>query len=299
MRALLKASRISTTVEENDELDDTNSDDQDTTETPPDLSPDPSAEKISLLTHTPWVSDGRHFQDQSSEPSEPDIVSRGIISMEMADEFLDMYRDKLCDYSPGTLISTDCTASEIRRSKPVLFLSIMAAASQSKGAELSERILEETLKVYADRMFIKGEKSLEFVQALMTTINYYTALGSPARLQFYQYSNMAATMALEIGIASKPRTHNQLPVRHGGILHPVSSPDGLLENCRTILLCYLLTSGYVLSGSVFNLVLIAYLHRLAMRLRRPNILSFNSWMAECMILLETSPTLFDKRICAW
>ncbi|KAF2816838.1 uncharacterized protein BDZ99DRAFT_492786 [Mytilinidion resinicola] len=283
MRALLKASKISHGIQETEELDDSNSDDQEST---PDQTPDPASVKLPSLTHLPWGNESPiqpPVESPGASESEiaSDIVSRGLITMDMANEFLNLYREELCDYYPGTLIPDNCTASELRQSKPVLFLSIMAATSQSKGFELSERLFAEVLKVYADRIFIKGEKRLEYVQALVNTICYYTAPGTQAQLQFYQYSNMAATMAIEIGIASKPRTHKQLPQRHGEDLVPVSSPDGLLENCRTILLCYLLTAG------------------LSMRLRRPNILVFNSWMAECMSLLETSPILADKQICAW
>ena len=38
---------------------------------------------------------------------------------------------------------------------------------------------------------------------------------------------------------------------------------------------------------------------LAMRVRGPNILSFNSWMAESLLLLDKSPLLVDQRIAAW
>jgi hypothetical protein len=41
------------------------------------------------------------------------------------------------------------------------------------------------------------------------------------------------------------------------------------------------------------------LSRFAMRLRRPNILLYNSWMEECLCLLQKSPILDDKRIVAW
>jgi len=36
-----------------------------------------------------------------------------------------------------------------------------------------------------------------------------------------------------------------------------------------------------------------------MRLRRPSLLSFNSWMEECLTLLQKSPILDDRRVVAW
>jgi hypothetical protein len=36
-----------------------------------------------------------------------------------------------------------------------------------------------------------------------------------------------------------------------------------------------------------------------MRLRRPNILTWNTWLEECLGLLQKSPVIDDKRTVAW
>jgi hypothetical protein len=92
---------------------------------------------------------------------------------------------------------------------------------------------------------------------------------------------MAASMALELGLASKPRTHEQLPRRAVKSLQRISSPEELLEHCRTVLYLYVVCAGF------------------SMRLKRPNILLFNSWMEECVGILEKSKLLDDKRTLAW
>ena len=88
-------------------------------------------------------------------------------------------------------------------------------------------------------------------------------------------------MALELGLASKPRTHEQLPRRAVKSLQRISSPEELLEHCRTVLYLYVVCAGF------------------SMRLKRPNILLFNSWMEECVGILEKSQLLDDKRTLAW
>jgi hypothetical protein len=88
-------------------------------------------------------------------------------------------------------------------------------------------------------------------------------------------------MALELGLASKPRTHEQLPKRAIRSLQKISSPEELLEHCRTVLTLYIISAGF------------------SMRLKRPNILLFNSWMEECVGMLEKSKLLDDRRIIAW
>lgn len=212
--------------------------------------------------------------------TEIDIIDRGLISQEDAEELLDIYRNELTMACPGVLIPAEWNAITLRAKKPVLFHAVMAAASHSKGASLSNRLHEEAVYLYAKLLFIKGEKSLQYIQALLVTVSFYTPPNSPTQLQIYQYGNMAASMALELGLASKPRTHEQLPKRAIRSLQKISSTEELLENCRTILALYVLTAGF------------------AMRLRRPNILFFNSWMEECLVLLQKSPLLCDKRMVA-
>ncbi|KAF2122817.1 hypothetical protein BDV96DRAFT_8152 [Lophiotrema nucula] len=213
--------------------------------------------------------------------SDLDIIDRNIISKEEADELLGIYRNELMHDCPGVVIPSDWTASHLRYKKPALFHSVMAAAAHSKGATLSNKLHEEVIYLFARQLFIKGEKSLQYIQALLVTVAYYTPPNSPAHLQIWQYGNMAASMALELGLATKPRTHEQLPKRAVRNLQRISSAEELLENCRTILILYVMTAGF------------------AMRLRRPNILLYNSWMEECLSLLQKSPLLDDRRVVAW
>jgi hypothetical protein len=175
--------------------------------------------------------------------SELDIIDRGLISKELAEELLNIYRDDLVLECPGVVVPSDWTVARLRYQKPALFHAIMAAASHCKGVTLSNRLHEEMVYLYARSLFIKGEKSLQYIQALLVTVAYYTPPNSPAQIQIYQYGNMAASMALELGLASKPRTHEQLPKRAIRSLQKISSPDELLENCRTILVLYTLTAG--------------------------------------------------------
>jgi len=211
---------------------------------------------------------------------ENDILDRGIITIQQAEELLNTYRNDLVHDFPGVVIPKDWTVEQLRSRKPALFHAVMAAASNSKGATLSNRLHEEVKYLYARSMIIQAEKSMQYIQALFITVAYNNPPNSPAQLQVYMFCNMAASMALELGLASKPRTHEQLPKRAIRSLQRISSAEELLENCRTILALYTLTAGF------------------SMRLRRPNILLFNSWMEECQVLLQKSRILEDRRILA-
>jgi hypothetical protein len=213
--------------------------------------------------------------------SDNDIIDREVISEDMARELLSTWRNELVAACPGITIPKHWTAYDLRESKPALFHAIMAAASHSKGSALSDKLHEETVLLYARSAFIKGEKSVQAIQALIVTVAYYSPSKTPGQLQIYQWVNMAASMALELGLTSKPRTHEQLPKRAIRSLQKISSPEELLEHCRTILLLYIISAGF------------------SMRLKRPNILLFNSWMEECFNILEKSKLIDDKRIVAW
>jgi hypothetical protein len=213
-------------------------------------------------------------------PAESDIIDRGIITEAMAEEMMRIWRSDLVNACPGITIPRQWTAQELRTKKPSLFHAVMAAAAHSLGSEISDKLHQEAVYLYARSAFINGEKSVQSIQAMLVTVAYYSPPKNPGQLQIYQWVNMAASMALELGLASKPRTHEQLPKRAIRSLQKISSPEELLEHCRTVLTLYIISAGF------------------SMRLKRPNILLFNSWMGECVIMLEKSKLLDDRRTIA-
>lgn len=214
-------------------------------------------------------------------PAENDIIDRGIITQQQADELMSVWRNDLVNACPGITIPRHWTANDLRTNKPSLFHAVMAAAAHSQGSQISDKLHEEAVYLYARSAFINGEKSVQSIQAMLVTVAYYSPPKKPGQLQIYQWVNMAASMALELGLASKPRTHEQLPKRAIRSLQKISSPEELLEHCRTVLALYIISAGF------------------SMRLKRPNILLFNSWMEECVIMLEKSKLLDDRRTIAW
>lgn len=170
-----------------------------------------------------------------------DVIDRGVISMSTAEELVSIFIKDLLVYYPFIVFPTNATARHLR-SKPVLFLAILAASSIAVDDGLANTLNREMLALYAQRFFFGGEKSLEMVQALLLMNIYYLPPESPSQIQTYQYSHIAATMALEIGIASKKRVprrskHSERPPK------PAEKFDEqMAEQARTILTCYHLAS---------------------------------------------------------
>lgn len=168
-----------------------------------------------------------------------DVVDRGIISLEDADQLVAFFIHDLAPFFPLVILPANTTAAQLRQAKPTLFLSVLAAASISVDAGLASVLNREMVRLYAERFFIEGEKSLELVQALLLMIVFYFPPSSPLKLQFYQYTHIASTMALEIGLATKRRVSKRKSDRRN---RHEPHDEHLAEQARAVLGCYHLGS---------------------------------------------------------
>ncbi|KAJ9312369.1 hypothetical protein DTO271D3_7385 [Paecilomyces variotii] len=244
-----------------------------------------------VSTHPPGSASGASIgalslpNAQSSHSSDltanEDVVDRGIIAMETASELLYLFIKDLAPLFPVVVLPTDTNVSQLRRSKPVLFLSVLAAAAIAVDAKLAEILNREIVRLYAERFFVEAEKSFELVQSLLIMIVFSYPPNSPLKIQIYQYTHIAATMALEIGLASKKRVPKKpTSGRTGRDLHDIFD-EHMAEQARAILGCYHLCS------------------QIGMRTRRPNMLLYNDWVKECVNHLADSPHIIDRRMATW
>ncbi|EEA21719.1 C6 finger domain protein, putative [Talaromyces marneffei ATCC 18224] len=237
-----------------------------------------SRDGSSPLGGTPALTLTSNFLDPNGDL---DVIDRGIISMNTAEDLVSLFINDLLVYFPFLVFPNDTTARHLRATKPVLFLAILAGTSIAVDVGLANTLNRELLTMYAQRFFFKAEKSLEMVQALLVMNVYYLPPELPSQIQAYQYAHIAATMALEIGIASRKRTPRK-PTPGQGQAKPVHRFDEqMVEQARTILACYHLSSN------------------VAMRTRRPNLLPCNDWIKECVRLLSRSPYSSDRRYASW
>ncbi len=248
----------------------------------------------------------------------PDVIDRGILNITKATELYQKYLDVLMPQYPAVPLS--CTMTELRSRLPILFLAVLAASSGTSDPSLNRKLNQEIQTVYATKVSIQGLKSLELVQALLVSILWTYPPDKFEDLKFHQQIHMAATMALDLGLARKPKDNSRgqqpskmllarqipnLAEDHGSTRFPVGQPfevsyeagtadhvmspkkhlpdSGSLECRRTLLGCYLFCAS------------------VSMSLRLPNFLRYSSWMADCCAVLETSPDAAptDKRFVAW
>lgn len=297
---------------------------------------------LSLGTSTkndPWVDRGKNYGlphnaplsnqvwEQNTEVPEaisivPDVIDRGILSMAKATELYQNYLVALLPQYPAVPLS--CTVAELRSKRPILFLAVLAASSGASDPSLNNRLNQEIQRVYATKVSIQGLKSLELVQALLVSILWTYPPDKFEDLKFHQQIHMAATMALDLGLAKKPKgnsigqqpskmlyagQHPNLAEDQGFTSLPTRFPVGqpfdvsCVEDSANHVMSpkkYLPDSG---SLECRRTLLACYLFcaSVSMSLRLPNFLRWSSWMADCSEVLRTSPDAAptDKRFVAW
>ena len=215
-----------------------------------------------------------------------DVIDRGLITAEMATKMFNCYVEKMALHMPAVVFSPETTAADIRKTKPTLFLAIVSASSGMNYPQYQKMLTKEVMSIYAERIICNGEKTLELVQALHISTLWYWPPEHFEELKFYQLIHIAAVMAIDIGMGKRSRASKG---KNAGLWRdhpwrrtPYPDPEGV-EARRAWLGCYFLCCNA------------------AMGLRRPNLIRWSSFMADCIEALESSPDAADsdKVLCQW
>lgn len=206
-----------------------------------------------------------------------DIVERGLVTMEKAAELFARYNNHIAVHLPAVIFPPGFTVAELRKTKPTLFLAIMAAAT-AESPVLQKTLQKELMLVFAEKLMLTGEKSLELVQAINVTVIWYWPPEHFEEVKVYQLVHMAAVMAIDIGLGQKIQQRRgkvipeswrqgpQNPSRRWTAPDPTS-----IESRRTWLTCYFLAVST------------------SMSLCRANLIRWNPFHAECVRILQSSP----------
>lgn len=135
-----------------------------------------------------------------------DVIDRRLIDTETATKAFHRYVTEVAPVVPVVVFPPGTTMSEVRRTKPLLFLAILSIAMGPFRADIQPALVNEVHRNFADRIIIRGEKSLEIVQAILLTTIWYSPPDHFEELKFYQLIHIAAVMAMDLGMNRRTKT---------------------------------------------------------------------------------------------
>jgi hypothetical protein len=107
-----------------------------------------------------------------SDEGDKDIIDRGSLNIEAAENYLESFKSILTPHFPFVVIPHQVSAVQLREEKPFLFLAIMASASYENI--LLQRVLgAEVRRAVASRIILNGEVSFDLLQGLLVFLAWY------------------------------------------------------------------------------------------------------------------------------
>lgn len=98
-----------------------------------------------------------------------DVISKDIITYELAIEYLEYYRSKN-KYYPFVLISPHESLDTLRRERPFLLLSVLAMSAIQSPTKLQRALDLELRESLSRKTIVNGEKSLDILQGILVYI---------------------------------------------------------------------------------------------------------------------------------
>lgn len=123
-------------------------------------------------------------QRNLAQPDE--LFERGILTTEIAAAAFDYFRHSMLPHFPLILLPLDVNIPEFRRNNPILFLSAVNAASGTVSIEIQRGFNHHLLRIFAERILLAGEKSLELIQAVQICCLWHYPPGRYEALKYYQ-----------------------------------------------------------------------------------------------------------------
>ncbi|EER29622.1 Fungal specific transcription factor, putative [Coccidioides posadasii C735 delta SOWgp] len=214
-----------------------------------------------------------------------DVIDRGVVDIETSTKAFERYVNDMAPSAPFVVFPPGTTMSDVRRTKPVLFLSILSISIATFCPQLQLPLQNETHRVFADRILVRGEKSLELVQALLVATLWYLPPDHFEELKFYQFIHTAAVMGVDIGMNRKTKPNSKASEMWKEIFGNkvlIVDPKSL-EVRRAWLGCYSMAVNASIS------------------LRRPLFVRWQPYNDECIDMLKTSPDALpsDQTVIHW
>jgi hypothetical protein len=98
------------------------------------------------------------------------IQSSWELPMQDADNYLDRFRTTFLQYLPFVIISSLTTATQLRQERPLLWLAIMAVASNQSTQQIN---LSKELRIsFGQEIFVEARRSMDLLLAILVYVTW-------------------------------------------------------------------------------------------------------------------------------
>lgn len=186
-----------------------------------------------------------------NQNSNLDILSRGVLTLQEAEERLQLYKTKIYASHPLVEIPESVTVDQLRKEKPFLFNAIMSVSNvlyitDPFSLERALVIDNEAMTSIAIEILVCGSKSSELIFSLLLLSLWYNSPELFRSRRYHLLNSLSVSLLHDVGIASTPTyvyKHNEETiVRQAG---PEHDPHNL-QNDSLILILYFTSVSFSL-----------------------------------------------------
>ncbi|ODV95545.1 hypothetical protein PACTADRAFT_42513, partial [Pachysolen tannophilus NRRL Y-2460] len=213
------------------------------------------------------------------DKSENDIIGKGYITKEQAEERLRLYKGTMTKFFPFVTIPENETVESLSSEKPFLFCTLMSVTAVAVG---KDQVLEKqfdidlvTIKSITNEVLIIGNKSMELLKSLLLLCIWYNTPELFHHRRYHLINSLCVSMVNDLGLTGRPYFYYNR--EEGSVCQTVSSDDLKSLECRRILM-----TSYFTSISI------------CLFLRRRMQVSWSNYLEECCDVLYNSNVEGDK-----
>ncbi|EHK17885.1 uncharacterized protein TRIVIDRAFT_204829 [Trichoderma virens Gv29-8] len=230
-----------------------------------------ASEAAALVEDRKWLpqeQEGKLVENYHLQSPLETLLASGFLSIGTAIALFDDFVNNVLPQHPIVAFSSQETFGWLRRHQPTLLLAAITAACRASDPGLFRKLHFKLRGDLSEQVMVRGNKSVELVQAILVMAEWYDTPDDMRQLNFYTWIQVAGLMVRELGLW--PWREEILPVEHTA------------AEWRTSFAAYLTMSIAAVS------------------LRRPMSIIWTESMRKCLDAFDrNSVNDNDKRLVAW
>ena len=164
------------------------------------------AQSATSSRHPPILSDTPAVYHDGPPAADEALLIPDVVSYDVSVELLQNFSDVLLPQYP--VLEVTASFDALRQSKPILLLAMIMAASSANEPKLFEALHSRLVRQITDMAITKEERSVELVQSILILVSWYHPPEDHRNLNIYQWTHIASTMALQLGLGRKTDQQN-------------------------------------------------------------------------------------------